>query len=444
MASFSRFLLACTVAGVLGIVAQPLGAWAQATSTDSNLQGQINTKNDQIAEIQQEIQRIQGQLDSTSKEKQTLQGTVAELDLSIKKVTADISLTQTRIGRTDLEIRLLSGSIATTTDKISDQRAGIAETLRSLNLKDGQSQAVDILGGETLSSFFDEVAALGAVRDELGNQIEDLTSLKTTLVTNKNTAQNKRSELSAFKSQLAGQQKALSATRAEKNQLLAQTKNQESSYQALLAEKRAQERQFEQELLSMQNELNLHVNVSALPNPGSGVLSWPIANTYPGACPAPGTKYVSCITQYFGNTDFATKNPQIYNGKGHNAIDLRASPGTPIRAARGAIVRGTGNTDLQRGCYSFGKWILLEHDNGLSTLYAHLSVINVGNGQRIGGGEVIGYSGSTGYATGPHLHFTVYATDGVEIVLFSRSINCKNVSIPIADPSAYLNPLSYL
>jgi murein DD-endopeptidase MepM/ murein hydrolase activator NlpD len=108
------------------------------------------------------------------------------------------------------------------------------------------------------------------------------------------------------------------------------------------------------------------------------------------------------------------------------------------------VVKGTGNTDSQRGCYSYGKWVLIEHPNGLSTLYAHLSVIGVTVGQSVTSGQVIGYSGRTGYATGPHLHFGVYATQGVKVVQFTSSINCKNVSIPIADPTAYLNPLSYL
>jgi murein DD-endopeptidase MepM/ murein hydrolase activator NlpD len=102
------------------------------------------------------------------------------------------------------------------------------------------------------------------------------------------------------------------------------------------------------------------------------VLAWPVDEPY--------------ITQYFGNTAFATQNPQVYGGKGHNAVDLRASPGTPIKAARGGVVKGTGNTDLTCPGASYGKWIFIEHDNGLSTIYAHLSTQLVSQGQTGRGG----------------------------------------------------------
>ena len=423
------FLLSLAAVGLLGFVGHPLALYADA---QSDLQDQIDSQNQKIADIQKEIVQLQTQLDSTSKQKQTLQSTVAELDLSIKKVSASISLTQSQISRTDLQIRQLSGSIATTTTKIGNERAGIAQTLRDLQAHDGESPAVELLGGQTLSSFFDEVATLGTLRDELGNRVDDLTSLKTMLVSNKNAAQDKRNQLAAYKRQLAEQQQALAATRADKNQLLAQTKNQEASYQKLIAEKQEQERQFEQELLAFEQQLGLSVDISTLPPTGSGVLRWPLDSIR--------------ITQYFGNTSFATQNPQIYSGKGHTGIDLAASPGTRILAARGGVVLGTGNTDLTCPNASFGKWVFIKHGNGLSTLYAHLSYISVSKGQGVDAGQVVGFSGSTGYSTGPHLHFGVYASSGSEITSSLQSKSCKGkmYTVPVGDVSAYLNPLSYL
>jgi murein DD-endopeptidase MepM/ murein hydrolase activator NlpD len=107
-------------------------------------------------------------------------------------------------------------------------------------------------------------------------------------------------------------------------------------------------------------------------------------------------------------------------------------------------VIGVENTDLYPGCYSYGKWIMVKHADGLSTLYGHLSLQSVRVGQTVATGELLGYSGNTGYTTGPHLHFGVYATAGVVIKKFTTSLHCQGATIPIADFSAYLNPMSYL
>ena len=94
-------------------------------------------------------------------------------------------------------------------------------------------------------------------------------------------------------------------------------------------------------------------------------------------------------------------------GGGSALISFGASIGTPIKAALSGTVLGTGNTDSIKGCYSFGKWVMVKHNNGLNTMYAHLSQISVSSGQSVSTGQVLGYSGETGYATGPHLHFEV-------------------------------------
>jgi murein DD-endopeptidase MepM/ murein hydrolase activator NlpD len=211
---------------------------------------------------------------------------------------------------------------------------------------------------------------------------------------------------------------------------LTQTKNQESSYKILVADKLRKKQAFEDEITAFEASLKIDVSTSLIPAPAKGVIKYPLDRII--------------ITQYFGNTAFSTQNPQIYNGKGHTGIDFGVPVGTPIKASLGGVVAGSGNTDAFPGCYSYGKWIMVKHPNGLSTLYAHLSVIGVTQGERVVTGQVIGYSGNTGYSTGPHLHFGVYATEGVRIQLFANSKSCKNAVIPVADFKAYLNPLSYL
>ena len=85
----------------------------------------------------------------------------------------------------------------------------------------------------------------------------------------------------------------------------------------------------------------------------------------------------------------------------HSGIDLAAPYGTPIKASEGGVV-------IYSGWYGgYGKVVILDHAKGFSTLYAHLSSTKVAVGARVKQGEVVGFEGSTGYATGPHLHFEV-------------------------------------
>ena len=121
--------------------------------------------------------------------------------------------------------------------------------------------------------------------------------------------------------------------------------------------------------------------------------------------------------------------------------------GTPIYSALAGTVVGTGNTDTACNGVSYGKWVLIKHANGLTTLYGHLSVISVSAGDKLTTHQKIGLSGNTGYSTGPHLHFTVYASDSVHIsgpTEYKSKVCGTYLIMPLAPKAGYLNPLSYL
>jgi murein DD-endopeptidase MepM/ murein hydrolase activator NlpD len=350
--------------------------------------------------------------------------------LTKKKLEANIALTEDKISAKNYEIQNIGIQIAGKEGDIGDNQRIIAKAYLTMNELDGQSLPLLVLGSRSISEALNIFDQLDVLQQNLYSKIDLLNKDKSNLESNKNASEKAKADLVKLNKQLGDDCALVLSTSAEQTALLKQTNQSEASFKSLLASKKAQEAAFQAEINSYESQLHLLVNPSLIPNTGSGVLTWPLDKIR--------------ITQYFGNTPFATANPQIYNGKGHTGVDFAASIGTPIKAALAGTVVGMGNTDAFKGCYSFGKWIMLKHDNGLSTLYAHLSLQKVSMGQVVSTGDMIAYSGNTGYSTGPHLHFGVYATEGVQIKRFDTSINCKGATIPTADFKAYLNPLSFL
>lgn len=404
---------------------------AHAETTES-LEAQIQSQNDQIAALDKEIAQYEAQLQTVSSKKQTLQNTLTQLDLSRKKLTASISRTKGKINTTQLQIQELSRGIARKEGSIEDNRDAIAAAMRKMNAVETQPIIGVTLSSENLVRAWDEISRNRTLQEAVGEKIDTLATEKASLTETKTTSEAKKTELLKQQRTLVAEQGSLDATRKAQQELLTQTKSQESNYQKLIADKQAAKAIMEQALSDLKTKFQYQVDLSAITGLGAGILSWPLESVR--------------ITQYFGNTAFARSG--AYNGKGHNGVDFAARIGTPIKAARFGVVVGTGNTDVVRGCYSFGKWVMVKHDNGLATLYAHLSQITVSQGEGVSTGDVLGYSGQTGFATGPHLHFAVYVASATQIVTLGSATNkqtaCANALMPVAPLSGYLNPMAYL
>jgi murein DD-endopeptidase MepM/ murein hydrolase activator NlpD len=350
-------------------------------------------------------------------------------------VLADIKYTEGKIDNTDLEINKLILEIDNAETDIITNEAAIGDILRNLHVTDEDTMVELLLRHQNLSEFWNEVEDLVTVRDSIQTQIHTLVSLKTLLVDKRDSETQKRSELLDLKEQYNGQQAVLQNNKSEKGRLLQTTKNEEANYQALLAEKKSAKEQITAELRSFEAELQFILDPNTIPAKGTVVFAWPLKNII--------------VTQLFGGTEFAKNNPGIYGRGYHPGVDFGASVGTPIHAPLSGTVRWSDNTDAIPGCYAWGKWTLIDHANGLSTLYAHQSAIpaHIRPGTKVNTGDIIGYVGATGYVTGPHLHFTVYAKDAVEVIRYSdfKTItSCGPAYTPRAASEGYIDPMTYL
>lgn len=390
----------------------------------------INDRQSKIQRLEEEISQYQQRLNELSGEKRTLQNEIERLEVTERKLEADIALVQNKIDATREEIESLTGEIRKTEAEIQLGREAVAHTVRQAYKKRDTSLLEALIAHGSLSGFWSEIDTILSFQSSVTSGVEELEELERELESQRQEQESLQEKQIALRNELEEQEQLVVMNKEEQAELLEDTEGKEERFQNLLQERVARKEAFEKELRELESQLQIAIDPGAIPNAGTGVLSWPVKDVV--------------ITQYFGNTAFATDNPQVYNGNGHNGVDLGISVGTHVKAAASGVVKGTGNTDLTCRGASYGKWVLVEHNNGLSTLYAHLSLIDVAKGQNVSRGETIARSGNTGYSTGPHLHFTVYATQGVQIAdLMSRACG-GTYTLPLADPDAYLNPLSFL
>lgn len=431
----SVFCYMLRVTCYIGIILLLVSATTYISANEADeLRAKIEGTQSQIESINKEIARFEAELQKVGAEKSTLQAAINELNLTRKKLLADISLTQKQIERTTYTIQELEGNISESQRRIERNNSILAQAIRDIKKADDVSLVETVLAQESLSTLWLEIDQLEQLQNTIRGQLGELRTTKASLEDQHGKERSERDNLTAFKDNLAGQHKVIEQNATETSKLLDVTKNKEAEYQALLAQKQAARKQFESDLQDYESQLTYILDPSRLPKEGSGALIWPIADPL--------------ITQGFGLTDFARNGAYGYDKSGqpnpHRGLDFRASVGTALLAAASGTVRDAVDMDKSPGCYSYGKWILIDHDNGLSTLYAHLSVMNVSAGEYVNAGDIIGYAGQSGYATGPHLHFTVFDRDAVQVAPFSWSNGCKNTKIAYAPYEAYLNPLSYL
>lgn len=429
-----------------------LYAWQDAPSVGAQesvaeLRARIQQNQIELQKIEAEIKEYEQQLTQVGSEKKTLQTAIRELDLARKKIQSDVRSTEQKISNTDLEIQEIEREIHVKELEIQRDVDAIAEMFRTIDQLESESMVELVLAHSSMAEVWNTFEEHALLRESLRDDMRRLTALKSEYEHAKGRTEKKRVQLDDLKNELSGEKKALDQTRTQKDTLLDKTKNEEANYQRILAEKKVAREKFEKEMASYEAQIKFILNPSSIPAAGSGILRWPLDQTFMANCTERSTAFGNtyCITQYFGNTAFAQSG--AYNGKGHNGVDFGSPTGTKVVSALAGTVVETGDTDAVTGCLSYGKWVLVRHQNGLSTLYAHLSSIGVSAGQQVTTGQLIGHSGNTGYSTGPHLHFSVFASAGVNVVRLGdvKAItSCGAARVPVAGFEAYLNPMQYL
>lgn len=396
--------------------------------TASEIQSQIEANNRQLELLKADIAADQKKLDALGAKKNTLQSTVDSLTLSQKQLATQIQATQNKISSANLQIQKLSLSIGDKEVSIAADQDAIMKALQNIAEDEQEPLIVKLISAHSFGEAWQAADESIQFNRALGNDIKNLRAVRTELSVNRDEVTAVKTNLLSLQKDLSLQKKSVEVSKAAQQKLVAETKNQESTYQKLIAQKRTQQAEFEAQLFQYEAQLKQILNPSAIPAAHTGILVSPLVDFF--------------VTQYFGKTVDAQR---LYVSGTHGGIDLKARIGTPVKAALSGTVVDTESVKIKSGC-QYGKWVLIKHTNGLSTIYGHLSFVNVRPGDNVATGQILGLSGDTGFSTGPHLHFGVYASEGLRIVDSRElgSVNCAGIKTVAATPTAYLNPLSYL
>ncbi len=403
---FAWFFLSSTFFGVYGyhkaIATTSTVATSESSPSDTveqspeeiakqQLEFEIRKKNAELEAIKTAIKKNEDALAQTGSQKASLQKELTTLQRQQAVLTSQIKKDQVNLEKLGLEIKSLTYNIQDIQEEIINKRRGVEELIRLMQRSENIDMLTVILRSNSLSEAAGEVKNLIDLNARLTTDIQDLRKLNVQYGGKLKDLNIKQAEVTSEAFNLKNRKVILTNQEAQRQTLLKETKNQEAIYQEHLKQVYAQQELIAAEIEALDAKLRGEIDYAKLPTVGK-ILILPIAK--------------GRITQGYGNTSFAKST---YRGKWHNGLDIGGSVGTPVMAAADGQVVATGDQDryCPRGAY--GKFIVVKHNNNLTTLYAHLSRVVMSVGDPVKQGQTIAYSGATGWATGPHLHFTVFA-----------------------------------
>ncbi|WP_406677591.1 murein hydrolase activator EnvC family protein [Moorella sp. ACPs] len=333
----------------------------------------------QQQQIQQNIEEQQRLLEQKNDEGEALLRQLQQLEQEIKEKEAQIA-------RLDRELEAAQENVRKVTAELQQAEAAQEKRMDILRarLKDiyqvGQVNYLEVLLQSTsLEDFLVRMELLAKIAQGDMKLVQEIKAEREKIAARKAELEAERDKIAQLRRQADGERVQLASRQESRRQLLAQVEAEKKRVAAALDEMEALARQIAAKIRAEQAKSKRQL----APGGTKGML-WPL----------PGYTDIS--------SPFGWRiHPLLKTSRFHDGIDLPAPAGTEIIAPLDGQVISTGYLG------GYGNHIVIDHGGGLSTMYAHLSAILVRDGQEVKKGQVIGRVGSTGWSTGPHLHFMV-------------------------------------
>ena len=400
-------ILAVLLLGSLALtIVTSLVSTVHASEELDDLQEQQEANREERAELEAQRNELAGQ-------KSALMSTIAALDKSIETIQAEKEAYDEMIRLTELELDNLAKQISLLEQQIEYKRreydAAVAEEERQWDIFKLKFRAMEERGSisyfeilfDDLTDFGDLLTRMDMIDEIVAEDagiIDTMEQAKQEVVLAQQALYDAKAECEDKQKVQEDKQDELEKLIDEATARIAELEDEKAAQEASAAELQDKIRALEEQIrLEKEEDARIAARIEELErlellkNAGvtaTGTYLWPSASSY-------------YVTSTFG----MRLHPILGYTRMHYGIDIGASYGTKIYASDGGVVITSEES------YSYGNYVMIAHGNGRYTLYAHMSQRLVSVDDVVAQGDVIGYVGATGYATGPHIHFEIYEND---------------------------------
>lgn len=310
-----------------------------------------------------------------SKEKKN----AAEIDK--KAIDKEVSALQGQIDTLNSQINVSNELIAKKTAeyneakaKSEEQTVAYQDRVKIMVEKGAATYLEVLLNSKSITDFLNRLDVMKQVAEYDSNLLDNLKTIEGEIEEIKVALEEENKTLTDAKAELASQKKVLDAKQAESDRYLKALEKDIEKYEKEFAAAEAAE------AAARRSAAGLASNSKFV----GGQFAWPSDSSW-------------TITSYYGGR----MHPTLKVYKTHTGMDIGAAYGTNVLAANdGKVIVAQWNN-------AYGNYVVIDHGGGYTTLYAHNSKLNVSVGQSVTRGQVIAKVGSTGFSTGPHLHFEI-------------------------------------
>ena len=352
----------------------------------------LTTVSDTIYDKQHQLQGLNGQIVATKTQIAQLLGQERQLQGEIAAFDAQLRAVQVQIDQETAKLVLLAQQVDQAKEQLALKEAELAQHIADfgrrmrLMYKSGQVSGLELVfSAANFTDLMNRVVFFNVIVREDRRQVAELQKERAAIEAMKADLEAKKAEQARVVKQVQDQKAQLQAVRDQRAAREQQIAAIEAQFQKMLADAEAQRAALQAQIASL-----IHESFRAR---SSGKWKWPMDGV---------------ITQGFGCTSYPFEpfDPTCPSHHFHSGIDIATDYGTPVHASDGGIVHNfTMGCLWGGGLCGYGRYVVMVHAGGFTTLYGHLSSWAVADGVQVDKDTVIGYEGSTGNSTGPHLHF---------------------------------------